>query len=91
MLTVVVHKCQISFRISIGNFCRICLHFIIFISTISGIRFAQHEQLCDKKLINREEELTEKLVKVCQYVDCNIEEAKELCPEKCLKTKGTIF
>ena len=92
MLTVVVYKCQVSFRISIGNkvLC-VCILSNILISPISGIRFSQHEQLCNKKLTTREEELTEKLVKVCQYVNCNIEEAQKMCPEKCLKNKGTIF
>ena len=44
---------------------------------ITGMKYEQHENLCQEKISS-----------VCQYVDCSLPEARELCPTICGKGKS---
>ena len=57
-----------------------------------GISYSEHENLCQKK-IDADNHMEEKRVrddelrKVCPYVDCNILNARTLCPNQCIGSK----
>ena len=65
-----------------------CLLSLIFL----GISYSEYENLCQKK-IDVDNQMEEKRVrddelrKVCPYVDCNILNARTLCPDQCIGSK----
>ena len=66
----------------------VCLFSLILL----GISYSEYENLCQKK-IDADNQMEEKRVrddelrKVCPYVDCNILNARTLCPDQCIGSK----
>ena len=57
-----------------------------------GMSFAQHEVLCNVEMngINYQNEgivRRQEANRICPYVDCNLDESIELCPQQCTGSK----